>query len=131
MIGPIISMLVGAGASPRVAKVGAWALLIGLLVAILSLGKCAYDKNLIDRNDDRRRADTAIADRKADNAAADQRLEDHQRRQQEAAELKEAVTYAPKDPAVSDDVERRLALHRCLRLQQAARAAGDQPPSCS
>ncbi|HYD12745.1 MAG TPA: hypothetical protein VEC11_07845 [Allosphingosinicella sp.] len=59
----------------------------------------------------------------SENAAA-ARLDDQERQQQEQAQLRR-VTDNANDPA-----QRRRAFHRCLRDQQAARAAGRPAPVC-
>jgi len=101
-----------------------------LLILILGLGKCAYDRSIIKAHDAQIEASAAKADRQADQKAAVQATKDQQRRDFETDQLTKAVQNAPKDPNIPDDRERALAFHRCLRLQQAARQNGLQPPRC-
>jgi chorismate mutase len=108
------------------AAVGAVALLIGLFFG----AKALYDHSIIKAHDAGIEASAAKADRAADTKAADQRVIDITRETQEEDQLKKAVDHAVKDPKIPDDVERNLAFHRCLRLQQAARANGLKPPAC-
>lgn len=97
---------------------------IALLLALLSLGKCAYDRRIIERHDTRQALDQSEADRKADQKAAAQRRADDTRLNVEANEL-ERIT----DNATSD-MDRRLARHRCIRMQQQARRDGRVAPAC-
>jgi hypothetical protein len=108
----------------KFAKPVVFAVLGLLLVAALWGGKCAYDKSVIEKHDAKQEAATAKADRKADTTAAIQRRADDARIVQETHELKEAQNGA------TNDLDRRLAFQRCLRLQQAARRDAKQPPSC-
>lgn len=107
-----------------------YAVLILLGVGLLGLGKCAYDRSVIDAHDTEVNLNAAIEDRKADQKAADQAEADRQRRAYEADQLTEAMNNAPKNPAVDDERERAIAFHKCLSLQQRARANGLQPPRC-
>jgi len=61
---------------------------------------------------------------KANEAAAENRLTEQARVNKEQRELQEAVSHE------TDPRERRRAFHRCLRLQQSARAANREPPEC-
>lgn len=126
----LIKLVIGWGVPREMAKIVSFVLIGMLILVLLGVGKCAYDRSVIDEHEAKIEAETAREDRKADQNAADQRLEDQERRAQEQRELKEAVENAPDDPAVDDAVERRLAFHRCLGLQQRARAAGLEPPAC-
>lgn len=112
---------------PKALVMGAGVL---LLVAFLMTGKCAYDKSIIHTHDTEIELNAAIEDRKADTTAAEQTKVDEARRQFEADQLQKAEANAPKDPAIPDDRERALAFHRCLSLQQRARANGLEPPAC-
>lgn len=109
---------------------GVWAGLIAILIAVLPLAKCAYDRSIVNAHDTEVNLNAAVEDRKADTTAADQAAKDKLRRDFEADQLKKAQDDAPKDPAISDDRERALAFHRCLSLQQRARANGLEPPVC-
>ena len=95
-----------------------------LLLVMMAGAKCAYDSSVIERHEARQDAANAKADRKADAKAAEQRRADDSRIAQEGGQLEKVQSNA------NTPVDRRLARHRCLRLQQAARAAGRQPPAC-
>lgn len=125
MIASWISKLAGTlGIKLGLAKILFWALAAIALVSLLSIGKCTYDRSVVEKHDLEQRADAAEADRDADREITAQERADADRLRQEEVELKRV-----QDNEVSD-VDRRLAKHRCLRLQQSARAAGREPPRC-
>ena len=129
MIGWLVGLL-----APRVgekfARPLAWALIVVVAIGLFFGAKALYDQSVIDDHDAKVNLDAAREDRKADNAAAERRLEDMARRDYETDQLMKAMRDAPKDPKIDDARERSLAFHRCLRLQQAARENGLQPPAC-
>jgi flagellar biosynthesis component FlhA len=125
MIATLIARLVALGCPPGLAKP-----LLGIVAALVILGalwggKCAYDRSVIDKHDAKVEAKTAKADRKADSHAAEQRRADDTRLTNETEELKRSTDHA------QTNHERSLARARCIRLQQSARAAGRQSPSCA
>ena len=95
--------------------------LIGLLAGL----KACYDSSVIETHQAGQDAANAKADLKANENSSTQRAEDTSRLGNEAAEL-ERVNNANPDDARA----RRIARQRCLRLQQDARAAGREPPTC-
>jgi hypothetical protein len=97
---------------------------IVLLISLLAIGKCTYDRSIIKAHQAAQDAANAKADRKADQKAAEQRRADDTRLTQESNELNRSTDHA------QTDLDRRLAFQRCLRLQQSARAAKRQPPAC-
>jgi uncharacterized protein YfaS (alpha-2-macroglobulin family) len=113
---------------PKLASGLARALLIGLAlaaaIAAFLAARAIHDRNLIAGHDAARAAATAKADRTADAHAAETRRADDNRLGNEATELGKAQANAP------TDLDRRLARARCIRLQQAARAGGGEPPAC-
>lgn len=123
MIATLASLAAGLGVPARFTKAAGIAALVALVVALLALGKCAYDSSVIDTHDAKRDAATATADRKADAAAATERRADDARLSTETRQLEGARN-------ASTDLDRRLARHRCLRMQQDARRAGHEPPAC-
>lgn len=124
MFSALIPFALKLGIPVRFAKIAVIGTLIVLAVALLGLGKCAYDRSVIKSHEARQDAANAKADRKADAKAAEQRRTDDSRLTQERTELQRSTDNA------KTDADRRLAFHRCLRLQQAARAANRKPPSC-
>lgn len=125
MMGSIIGWLIAKGLSERLARVVAIGGLLALLAGAMGGVKCAYDRRLIDNHEARREAASAKADRKADAKAAVQRRADDARIAQEQVQLERVQANA------TSDMDRRLARHRCLRLQQAARRERRQPPACN
>jgi hypothetical protein len=128
-MGSLIGMLVGKQVfgrviGPKAARFLVYAGLAILVVVALGMAKCTYDRSIIQRHELKIEAEVAKADRKADNKAAEQRRVDDSRLVVEANELKKVQANA------QDDIARRLAKHRCLRMQQAARRENKPPPSC-
>ncbi len=123
-VGTFLAGLVGFKPGAGIAKalgIGAGVL---LLLTVLAGAKCAYDASIIENHDARQAAETTKADRKADTTAAEQRRVDDNRLNTEQAELGKAGQNA------QDRNARRVARQQCIRMQQAARAAGRQPPAC-
>lgn len=120
--------------APRIgekyARFAAWAVVIVAAILFLWGAKALYDHTIISNHDAKQEASTAKADRAADQKASVQKEQDLSRQQYEDQQLTEAVNHAAKDPKIDDTTERRLAFHRCLGLQQRARANGLQPPRC-
>ena len=123
-MGALLAILGRWGVPEPLRKLILFAAIALLVVGVLGVAKCSYDKSVIDGERATNNARQAQADRKADTKAADRRLEDQERLAREELELLEVTRE------VDDPVERRRAFHRCLRLQQAARAAGGEPPAC-
>lgn len=126
MIATLISTMIGWGVPAKLVRP-----LLVLAAILLAIGlffgaKALYDHSVIAKHDLKVEAQQAKDDKKADNKAADQRVKDVTRLEQEQKELEHVlVTHN----ATADD--RRRAFYRCLRLQQAARTDGKQPPTCS
>lgn len=121
----LIGLALKAGIPARFAK---WAVIAALFVgvaALLGIGKCAYDKSIIERHNARVEAAIAKADRKADAKAAEERRADDARAVTESQEITEAINEAGSDPAA-----RRRAYYECVRLQQAARRGNKPPADC-
>jgi uncharacterized protein YfaS (alpha-2-macroglobulin family) len=123
-MGSVITFLIARGVPAKFARPLAIAALVMALLAAMGGLKCAYDRNLIRDHQAAQAAANARADRKADARAAETRRADDARLTQESTQLEKVQANAPNDTA------RRLARHRCLRLQQAARRDGKQPPAC-
>jgi hypothetical protein len=101
------------------------ALLAGLL--LLALATCARDRRLIANHDALRDAALAEAARAADARAATARRADDGRLANETTQLNEVLAHAPSaDPPSAA----RRAFYECVRMQQAARAAGAPAPAC-
>lgn len=124
MIGWIAARLLSVGVPERFKKAAAWFILVLVIVLALVIAKRIYDRNVIEDHTAKVDLTREKEDRKADNAAAEQRREDDARIVQEKQELKDVVNANP-DPAI-----RKREFYRCIRLQQAARANGLEPPAC-
>lgn len=89
-VGGFIPGLFGKSVSPKIAKALGGVILLVLLVAILSLGKCAYDRSVINQHDAEVRAESAEkqleADRQADaeTAAKAAKLDETEKKLDEA-----------------------------------------------
>jgi hypothetical protein len=120
----LIGLALSAGVPQKAAKPVVFGMLALALAAALWGGWALLKHNIISNHEAKQVASNAKADRKADDQAAVQRRTDDARLTQEAGQLKEAQKNA------RTDTDRRLARARCIRLQQAARRDGKQPPSC-
>lgn len=114
------------GVPPEMRRLLLGVLGTGIVVIVIIIGMHFHDNKVIDNHDAGINLDAATQDRKADTRAADRRVADETRLMQEHQELKEVLD----DPTKTTERDRNLAFHRCLRLQQAARADGKQPPAC-
>ena len=121
----LIGLALKAGIPTRFAKVAVIIAGAVLLITLLGIGKCSYDKSVVERHNARAEATTAKADRKADAKAAEERRADDARAVTESQEIKEAINEAGNDPAA-----RRAAYYRCVSAQQAARRNGKPPADC-
>lgn len=124
---PLPAFLAGKSASVLFKKIGLPLLIAAAVIAILMLTYCEGKSSGTAKADlarERGNVETLEKKGRADEAAAGSRLSDGLRQQQEQTQL-EKVTANETDPR-----ERRRAFHRCLRLQQSARAAGDPAPVC-
>jgi hypothetical protein len=120
----LVAMLIGWGVPAKFAKPLLIAVGVLLLLGAIFAAVKLHDRRVIDTHEAKQEAATAKADRKADDHAAEQRRSDDARLTQEQQQLQGSTTHA------QTDLDRRLAFQRCLRLQQAARAAKRQPPTC-
>jgi hypothetical protein len=126
MIGFLASLATSAGVPQRFAKVVGATCAIFALVALLTLGKCAYDQNLIKNHDAEQAAKNGAAMRQADANAADRRLSDQKRNQ--ADEEAERAAVAPLPDARLSDRQRARA---CAILLRQARERGlEGAPGC-
>lgn len=128
-MGSLVGLLVGRRIFGTVigekgARAMAFAIIALAVLVALGTAKCLYDRAVISRHAAGQEAATAKADRKADAKAAEQRRADDARIVQESTQLEKVQANA------NTEMERRLARHRCLRLQQSARAEHRQPPTC-
>ena len=123
-MGSLIAFLLAKGVSERFARPLAYLAVAIALGGLLGLAKWGYDRSVIRKYEAPREAAIARADRKADAVVAITRRADDARLVQETTQLKKVEANAH---TVTD---RRLARHRCLRLQQAARRERRKPPTC-
>jgi hypothetical protein len=121
----LLSLFGKLGIPPQFRKAALIGTVIVLLVALLAVGRCTYDRSVIRNHEAKQDAANAKADRAADQKAAEQRRADDARSTTEAQQIKEAVNEAGNDPAA-----RRAAYYRCVRAQQSARKSGKPSPGC-
>jgi hypothetical protein len=124
-MGFLLGLALKLGIPSRFAKGAVIAAIIGLAIALLGLGKCAYDRSIIKAHDAKQEAAVAKADRKADAKAAEQRRADDARSTAEDTEIKEAINEAKATGA-----DPRAAYYKCVQLQQRARRDHKPPPDC-
>ncbi|MBO9377663.1 hypothetical protein GG804_12875 [Sphingomonas histidinilytica] len=126
MISALATLAVRVGVPERFARAAVATCAIIALVALLALGKCAYDRRLIARHDAEQEAQLAPAVRSADANAADARLSDQKRNQ--ADEDAERAAVAPLPDARLSDRQRERA---CAILLRQARERGlEGAPGC-
>lgn len=116
LLGPVVGL--------KLARAAAWVVIVLGVIALFFGAKALYDHSIISNHDAKIEASAAKDDRKADQKAADQGAKDLARQNQEADELIKVQENA------KSETDRRLAFHRCLSLQQRARANGLKPPRC-
>jgi hypothetical protein len=120
----LLSLFGKLGIPPQFRKAALIGTVIVLLVALLAVGRCTYDRSVIRNHEAKQDAANAKADRAADQKAAEQRRADDSRLTQEANELNRSTAHA------QTNHDRSSARFRCIKLQQDARAAKRKPPSC-
>jgi hypothetical protein len=126
MIAFLASLAVRAGVPQRFARIVGPACALVAVAALLTVVKCAYDRNLIARHDAEQEAQLAPAVRSADANAADARLSDQKRNQ--ADEDAERAAVAPLPDARLSDRQRERA---CAILLRQARERGlEGAPGC-
>lgn len=109
----------------KFARPVAYAALAFVLLAMLGIGKCTYDRAVIAKHEAKQDAANAKADRKADAKAADQRRVDDARLTTEQQAIKEAI-----DEAKRIGADPRRVYYDCVREQQRARAERKSPAFC-
>lgn len=116
-IGAFLPGLLGKELSYKAARIAGFITLGMLLLAVLSLGKCAYDASVIEGHENERELEAADARE----TASEQRVEDAIENAKNEEELKDVIQAAPGgtlSPAA-------LALS-CERLRRSGRV----PPAC-
>lgn len=126
IIAALASLALRAGVPERFAKAAVLAAAIAALVVLLSLAKCAYDRNLVAAHDAEQDAQLAPAIRQADANAADARISDLKRSQ--ADEDAERAAVAPLPDARLSDRQRQRAC--AILRRQAAERRGQSPAGC-
>jgi hypothetical protein len=124
---PLPAILAGKTAGELFRKIGLPLILALTVAAILLLTFCEGKRSGgMEADNARLKANAGMLKKKgaADDAAAAARTEGALRQTQEQRELEEATANA------TDPNERRRAFHRCLRVQQHARATGRSAPQC-
>ena len=113
----LIGLALKAGIPPRFAKFAVIAALVTLLIVGFGVAKCAYDRSVIDKHEQKieRRA------RPATDKAADERANDAISNAKREEELHDVIAAQPDQPIAP--TSRALS---CQRL----RNAGRNPPSC-
>ena len=126
MIAWLAALAMRAGIPERFARAAVVAIGVVLLILAAGIAKCCYDRTLIASHDAARDLELSEGARAADANAAETRRADDARLSAETYQLNEVVTHA--EPAPLSDARRNY--YSCLRVQQAARAAGRPAPAC-
>jgi hypothetical protein len=116
-IGSFLPSLFGKEIKLKTAKLLGWIVLALLLVALLSVGKCAYDKSVIEHHEEVREAKAG----KAREVAADRRVDDQINNAKSEEELHNVIEAAP--GGTLSPAAKSLA---CERLRRQGRI----PPAC-
>jgi hypothetical protein len=116
-MGALIAFALNLGIPARFAKAAVFGTLIALGIAILLLGKCAYDKSVIDKHELKLERRAAPATDKA----ATERARDTIRNDKHEEELHDVIAAQPDQPIAP--TSHALA---CQRL----RNAGKHPSAC-
>jgi uncharacterized protein HemX len=99
--------------------------LIALLIAILAVGKCAYDKSVIRQHEQKAALQQAKRERKADANLQTQKGRDEAAAQQRQQEIDNATRNIP-DQAPSARQRARV----CVELRRQAQQRGKPVPAC-
>lgn len=104
-------------------RIAGWSILAVLVIALLGVGKCSYDRAVVDGylKDANREAEAEA--RKADNKAADTRLEDDRQARELEEDYAAAIRHA-EDLGAPAPAAVALA---CERLRKAGRDTGSIP----
>ena len=116
-IGAFLPGLFGKEVSQKAAKVLGIVTLSLLLIAVLSLGKCAYDASIIEQHEQEREVQAG----QAREEAANQRIDDALKNAKSEKELQDVIEAAPGGEL--SPAARALA---CERLRRVGRI----PPAC-
>lgn len=120
-IGAFLPSLIGKELSYKTARIAGFITLALLLIATLSLGKCAYDASVIEQYETERELEAGAAREKA----SDQRVDDAITNAQKQEELRNVIEAAPGGDL--SPAARALAcerLRRVGRVPAACRSAG-------
>jgi uncharacterized protein HemX len=110
---------------PKFAKLAVIASSIVLLIAILGLGKCAYDKSVIRQHEQKAEIKQVKRERKADANLQVSKGRDDAAAQQRKQEIDNATRTIP-DQRPSDR-QRAIA---CVELRREAKQRGKPEPAC-
>jgi hypothetical protein len=116
-IGAFLPALLGKELSYKAARIAGFITLAILLVAVLSLGKCAYDASVIEQHETEREAAAGPARENA----ADQRTADAITNAQNEEELRDVIEAAP-----GGEISPAAHALACERLRRIGRV----PPAC-
>jgi hypothetical protein len=117
----MIGFLIACGIPERFAKVALIVLAVILAVALIALGKCAYDATIIRNHDNARNATIAVDARDGEANAADQRRTDDAAIFNQSEEVKHAVDSLPETTTSARQHARACVI---LRQQSQAGATG-------
>lgn len=97
----------------KVARWAAWAIVIALLLAVLGVGKCTYDRSVVAKHEAKVSGKALAVDAAAKDEAAAQRAADTIAIDQAEKERKDAIAQGP--AGRPDDARNRL---NCQRLRR-------------
>lgn len=121
----LIGLALKAGIPARFAKVAVIAAFVTLLIVGLGVAKCAYDKSVIERHEQKAQLEQAKRERKADANLEKQKDRDAAASEQRKKEIDDATRNIP-DQAPSA----RQRARACVELQREAEERRQPVPAC-
>ena len=121
----LLSLAAGIGIPPQFRKAAVIASLFALALAVLGLGKCAYDRSVIQRHEQKAALQQEKRERKADQNLNQQIGRDQAAAQQRQQEIDNATRNIP-DQAPSA----RQHARACVELRREAKQRGKPQPAC-
>lgn len=122
MIALLVSLAARVGVPAPLRKAAGIAFAVVTLIALLSLGKCVYDRKLIAKHEAEAQADIAKKTRPADERAAATRLSDMKRNMEHEAAERAAVAALPDEKPDAFD-RARMCVRLCRQAPDSAPAA--------
>lgn len=127
MLSTIATFLISKGIAPKLAKPLIITAGVALLITVLSVGKCAYDRSVVEKHDAKVTAKIATAARSASETATAKAEDRATVEVIRVIEIKKDVDHAKQDPAAQSlaGPASRAFLERLRQQQSAGGEAAD------